>query len=334
MPEIAKPLERPASTDAGGAAVSFSERPVWQTVGEGWRHLHGSVRDAGVSFEWHDFEAAEQFDWGGSFHPGSVEVCLNIAGEGRVRAGRQEMLFGPLTAGFYRRGDKPLEAWRAAKQRHQFLTVEMSFAFIRKQMSGFRESLHSLVSDVFSTPRAKSTVAPAIRLTSRLQQLLASLREPPVLAVAQTAWYQAKALELAAELFFVPPDGQELFCQRQQQLAAERVERVVALLRMRLAEPPTLEEIGQAVGCSPFHLSRTFSSATGMTIPQYLRQLRLERAAELLRAGKLNVTEVALEVGYSSLSHFSQAFHAAFGCCPGLYPLRTPPQAGLKAARK
>ena len=50
---------------------------------------------------------------------------------------------------------------------------------------------------------------------------------------------------------------------------------------------------------------------TGMTIPQYTRQLRLERA---------------VEVGYSSMSHFSQAFHETFGCYPGLYPLRTPVQ--------
>jgi AraC-like DNA-binding protein len=165
-----------------------------------------------------------------------------------------------------------------------------------------------------------------MRLTSRQQQLLASLREAPVLALAQSVWYQAKALEVAAEFFFVAPGEQELFCQRQQRLAAERVEKVIALLRDNLSEPPTLDEIGRAVGCSPFHLSRTFSTTTGMTIPQYTRQLRMERAAELLRSGKFNVTEAALEVGYSSLSHFSQAFHEAFGCCPGLYPLRTPTQ--------
>ena len=51
-----------------------------------------------------------------------------------------------------------------------------------------------------------------------------------------------------------------------------------------------------------------------------------ERAAELLKSGRCNVTEAAFEVGYSSLSHFSQAFHEMFGCCPGLYPLRTPTQ--------
>jgi len=76
------------------------------------------------------------------------------------------------------------------------------------------------------------------------------------------------------------------------------------------------------VGCSPFHLSRTFSQVTGQTIPQYVRKLRMEKAAELLQSGRFNVTEAALEVGYSSLSHFSQAFCQVIGCCPGLYPLQ------------
>ena len=77
------------------------------------------------------------------------------------------------------------------------------------------------------------------------------------------------------------------------------------------------------MGCSPFHLSRQFSETTGLTIQQFIRPLRLARAAELLRTGKCNVTEAALEVGYNSLSHFTVAFREAFGCCPGLYPLKT-----------
>jgi AraC-like DNA-binding protein len=116
---------------------------------------------------------------------------------------------------------------------------------------------------------------------------------------------------------------EELFCTRQQRLAQERVEQVIFLLQQNLAEPPSLEELGKKIGCSHFYLSRIFSSQTGQTITQYLRQLRMERAAELLREGEHNVTEAALEVGYNSLSHFSAAFHEAFGCCPGLYPLAT-----------
>jgi AraC-like DNA-binding protein len=326
---VPKPAKRQIEIgDAAEISVApaFSERPAWRAIGDGWRHLHGSVRGAGVSFEWHDFTAREEFDWGKSFHPGSVEVCLNLEGNGQVAFNKSESAFTPLTAGFYRRGEQILRATRNANERHQFLTVEMSFDFLRRHLGEFVTSLHPLVREIVSGQSEKSAVAPPSRLTSRQQQLLASLREAPVLALAQSVWYQAKALEVAAEFFFVAPGEQELFCQRQQRLSAERVEKAVAVLREKLSEPPTLEELGRATGCSPFHLSRTFSAATGMTIPQYTRQLRLERAAELLKSGKFNVTEAALEVGYSSLSHFSQAFHEAFGCCPGLYPLKTPTQ--------
>ena len=318
-----------------GVASTFTERPAWRSVGDGWRHLHGSVAHAGASFEWHDFKTSGgEFDWGKSFHPGSVEVCLNLEGNGKVAFNKNEIAFTPLTAGFYRRGEQPLRATRDANQRHQFLTVEMSFEFLRRHLGEFVTSLHPLVREVVAGQSEKSAVATVTRLTSRQQQLLASLRDAPVLALAQTVWYQAKALEVAAELFFVAPGEKELFCQRQQRLSAERVEKVIALLRGKLAAPPTLEEIGRVVGCSPFHLSRTFSAATGLTIPQYTRQLRMERAAELLKSGKFNVTEAALEVGYSSLSHFSQAFHETFGCCPGLYPLKTPTQKSSTKERK
>ena len=326
---MSKPVKLPvesSGTERFTVAPVFTERPAWNAIGDGWRHLHGSVRGLGVSFEWHDFKTHAEFDWGNSFHPGSIEVCLNLAGNGSVALNGQTAEFAPLTIGFYRRGEQPLRAARQADQRHQFLTVEMSFDFLRHHLGDFAPSLHPLVREVVSGQSEKSAVMLPTRLTSRQQQLLASLRDAPVLASAQKLWYQTKALELAAELFFRAPGERELFCQRQQRLSAERVEKVITLLRLNLENPPNLEEIGRTVGCSPFHLSRTFSSATGMTIPQYTRQLRMERAAELLRSGKFNVTEAALEVGYASLSHFSQAFHETFGCCPGLYPLRTPTQ--------
>ena len=322
-------MREPTKTSGETVAPVFSERLVWRGIGDGWRHLHGSVQGAGASLEWHDFVSPGEFDWGRSFHPDSIEVCLNLGGYGRVAGAKTEAEFTPLSVGFYRRGENPLAATRSAGQRHQFLTVEFSFEFLRQHLAGFTPALHPLVREVVTGPAGKSAVAAVARMTSRQQQLLASLRDVPVLAAAQPLWYQTKVLEVAAELFFVAPE--ELFCQRQQRLAGERVTRVIALLEQHLAEPLTLEEISRAVGCSPFHLSRTFSTATGLTIPQYLRQLRMEKSAELLRSGKFNVTEAAMEVGYSSLSHFSQAFHETFGCCPGLYPLKLP---GQKAARK
>jgi AraC-like DNA-binding protein len=153
-----------------------------------------------------------------------------------------------------------------------------------------------------------------------------SLRKPPVVANAQRLWYHAKVLEIISGIFFTLPDGEEFFCQRQNRLNHERVEKVIALLKDNLSENLSLEEIGRRVGCSHFHLSRIFTQEIGKPIFQYLRDLRMERAAQLLRSGDFNVTQAALEVGYNSLSHFSAAFHENFGCCPGLYPLKTPSQ--------
>lgn len=124
-----------------------------------------------------------------------------------------------------------------------------------------------------------------------------------------------------------------MFCTRQHRVATERVNRTLAVLKRDLANPPSLEALSREVGCSPFYLSRTFSREMGRTIQSYLRQLRLDRAAELLRSGRYNVTETSLEVGYSSISHFSQVFHETFGCCPGLYPMATPSQKLLRRSQ-
>lgn len=168
----------------------------------------------------------------------------------------------------------------------------------------------------------KRVTGATVRLTAQQLQTISTLRQPPVYAAAQPLWYQCKALELAVT-FLVQPEG-EFFCTRQQRLAQERVEQVIFLLRQNLAEPLALEELGRKIGCSHFYLSRVFSTQTGQTITQYLRQLHMEKAAALLKSREYNVTEAALEVGYNSLSHFSAAFHETFGCCPGLYPMRTP----------
>ena len=300
------------------------EATVWQPTGGVWRRLYGGFYDLGVSLEWHEFELLQAFDWSRSFHPGSLELCLNLVGHGSVGCAGSVLSFEPLTAGFYLPGKRALQAWRDAGHPHRFLTVEFSPAFLRQQLSRCDGALHPLVEGFVRGDPLPARLAEIHRLTAAQEQRIAHLLHPPVLQGARSLWYQGKLLEIMAEFFFERRGEDELFCDRQKRLARERVDRVMALLRQHLVEPISLEEIGRQVGCSPFHLSRTFSAQTGTTIPQCLRQLRMERAAELLQSGKYNVTEAAMAVGYSSLSHFSQSFCQTMGCCPGLYPNKRP----------
>jgi AraC-like DNA-binding protein len=302
-----------------------SERDFWAAAGVGWQQLGGDFHRAGFSIEWHDWHTEHALDWAESFHPESIEICLNLEGAGWVGRGTLRREFGSGTAGFYTTTGE-LAAERAGGQRHRFLSVEFSLPYLKRHLKSPSGSLHPLVrGSISSQQEAELSLSEVTRMNTRHLELLGSLLEPPVAPCARGLWYEGKALELAAEFFF-SSEPESRPGTRAGRLAEERVRRVVAILSENLAEPPSLERLGQMVACSPFYLSRTFSNQTGLTISQWLRRARLERAAALLSGGKCNVTEAALEVGYSSLSHFSQAFHEMFGCCPGLYPLKTPAQ--------
>jgi AraC-like DNA-binding protein len=171
----------------------------------------------------------------------------------------------------------------------------------------------------FLDGKARLRTAREQPLNPRVRRSAEEMLDPPIQGLGAAFWFRAKILEITA-LTLVEP-GEELFCERHKRLAIERVGRVKQALSRDLENPPTLSQLGREVGCSPFYLSRIFSENTGMTISRYLRNLRLERAADLLRSGRVNVTEAAMAVGYSSLSHFSKAFAAMFGVCPCVFPL-------------
>lgn len=323
LTEMAKPE---SNTEPGPAtqrpATAFGEAPAWRSVGSGWQPLYGSFQGLGFSVEWHDFQAKEEINWSASFHPDCVELCLNLAGEGFVEGGGQRAEITPLSTAFYRQGAEPLVGKRKAGQQHQFLTIEFSRSFLAAHLNELGRKLHPLVRAFVDGKPSPVGPAEPVRLTAAQQQLVEVLRQPPVFAAAQPLWYQCKVLEMALTFFMEQPKEEAQPTSRQSRNAQERVEQVLFLLNQNLAEPPSLEELGKKIGCSHFYLSRTFSNVTGQTIPQYLRRLRMEKAAQLLESGEYNVTEAAMEVGYNSPSHFSQAFHETFGCCPGLYPLK------------
>jgi AraC-like DNA-binding protein len=319
----AKPARVPLVTPA--VCPLFAEAPAWKKIGPGWRPLFGSYRNLGFSFEWHEFAVNEEFDWARTFHPGSIELCLNLDGRGQLSDGQQTAELVPQSFAFYFQGQPPLAATRTANEHHCFITVEFSPEFLKEHFRKHGEDIHPLVRSVVRSEARRSMLVSTERLPPTLLQLVESLRQCPVFSPAQEMWFRSKALEFASHLFFRPAQG-ELLCTRTQRLARERIDKAKLVLQDRMQNPPTLEELARMVNCSPFYLSRQFGQEGGLTMQQYLRRIRMERAAELLRSGKCNVTEAALEVGYNSLSHFSTTFHETFGCCPGLYPIKTDSQ--------
>jgi AraC family transcriptional regulator len=66
-------------------------------------------------------------------------------------------------------------------------------------------------------------------------------------------------------------------------------------------------------------LARTFRRTFGCTVGEYLRRLRIERAAEQLVSGDLPLAEIALAAGFADQSHFSNVFRRRTGVSPSAF---------------
>lgn len=99
-----------------------------------------------------------------------------------------------------------------------------------------------------------------------------------------------------------------------------RQRRLVTRARIRLSERPgeplSLAQLADELGCSRFHLCRVFRAATGETLHAYRTRCRLRMALDRLVGDYRSLTDLALELGFSSHSHFTAAFRRAYGAPP------------------
>jgi AraC-like DNA-binding protein len=96
-------------------------------------------------------------------------------------------------------------------------------------------------------------------------------------------------------------------------------DRVVAArtyLDEHLDEEVTVPHLAAEIGLSPWYLARRFREVTGTSPHRYLVDARLDRAEQLLREGRLTVTQVCHRVGFGSLGHFIGAFRSRTGLPP------------------
>jgi AraC-like DNA-binding protein len=94
------------------------------------------------------------------------------------------------------------------------------------------------------------------------------------------------------------------------------VRRAQEVISSRYWEPLPLRVIARLVGSSPFHLSRLFRRVTGLSMHRYQTRLRLRAAMDRILEGAPDLGSLALDLGFSSHSHFTSAFRSEFGVPP------------------
>ena len=94
---------------------------------------------------------------------------------------------------------------------------------------------------------------------------------------------------------------------------------VLDYVRAHLSEPLTVADMAEQVSLSPSAFAHLFRDVTGRSPYQFLKEMRLDQARELLVDGNLAVARISKEVGYASVSHFISEFRGRFGVTPRAY---------------
>ena len=104
----------------------------------------------------------------------------------------------------------------------------------------------------------------------------------------------------------------------------ERINLAIDHVVTRLGEPVRLEDVARAAHLSTFHFHRVFRALVGVTLADFTKRLRLDKALYLMaHARKPSLTSIAFACGFSSSSDFSRCFKQRFGVPPSVFDIRS-----------
>ncbi len=205
-----------------------------------------------------------------------------------------------------------IESTLAAGAHNEFVVLSLTEKLMCELLAV--PALPDVVQRVLSSEDAysRACVPMSVELFRLLDELLRRATEGQV----RQLYLEAKGLELIARIF-----------ERLEQQAGEivaaipngdvaRLHHVRDTIVARMTDPPSLEALARQVGLSQTRLKTEFRALFGVPVFAYLRDYRLSEAYRLLIEGELNVTQVAMKVGYANPSKFAAAFRKQFGLAP------------------
>lgn len=235
--------------------------------------------------------------------PNHHEVWIQRQGAHSIRIGDRHVIADPNTAVFHNVREE--FRTRAAIRQRQKSTVVLLSADLIRELLGQRENF----------PLSAAPLSAAASLAHfRLLRHLGS-REALPIEIEETTLILLRLLMGSGGEDSSGKNSAAVGRRRRAQ--QEMVEAVRHLIALRFGEKLLLDEIARAIGSSPFHLSRIFSREVGVPIHRFLTQIRLRAALDRMADSGADLSRIALEVGFSSHSHFTTAFRREYGLPPG-----------------
>ncbi len=198
------------------------------------------------------------------------------------------------------------------------IRLESSRPYIRFPAKlGFNPATEKAISR--SLTHASGHVRPASKLVRLLMPSLVEELERPGHLHGPRVVQMASLLILELNLHLQNPAPVP------QTLEASRFAQLLEELRGQFAEPWTLEQMASRVRLGPTHFTALFRQQTGDTPMHYIQRVRIDAARKLLRTTNRNVTDIALECGFSSSQHLAHVFKQFVGVTASAYRRDGPP---------
>ncbi|GMX66539.1 hypothetical protein Elgi_58110 [Paenibacillus elgii] len=153
----------------------------------------------------------------------------------------------------------------------------------------------------------------------KLQVLVQQLRSCPYGGSTKRLFLEGKCLELLASFIYEANDSR---VRKSFSLKTEDINKIYSardILLQTLAHPPSLLALSRKISLNDNKLKIGFKEVFGMTVFEFVRQQRMEKARLLLENGSLNVSQAASLVGYNNFSHFAALFKKTYGVNPSNY---------------
>ncbi len=162
-----------------------------------------------------------------------------------------------------------------------------------------------IIRDLRSGTDAVVSLSPTGKTVSTMRSILHSDQPPTVWGAADRGYHLLMAL---ADELSQQRCGTPLFLQK-----------VMNYCRNHLNEDLSVDGLAEISGYSRWYFSREFKKNLGLSVPQYVMELRLQQAEELLQSTQYSVKEIAEMCGFRNTAYFIRCFSEMFGVTPSIF---------------
>lgn len=284
-----------------GAESALAEalriRPAASSTGRGWKGLEASV-------------------WEGKLGEYTVEALpdawLILHGKGSSRLDSPETRRKAATAGLVTVVPAGMPTDWIIDPAQDAITVHLS----SQRLAGLLDREGKTPRDLERLPLRFAVVDPLI--AAALESLLAELRSPREAG----SLYVDRLADVLVLHLLRSADGSRVVSPEKGGLSGAALRRVLERLEAEVERGVSLEDLAREAGMSRFHFAREFRRSTARSPHQFLTELRVERAKQMLAHSALPIVDVALAAGFGSQSHFTHTFRRLTGLTPAAFRRR------------